>query len=307
MKPFEGRKRRWSDRKDGFKVRNLDPMGRIIPFIMKDKGDSWVLFEEKVDITHVQDFVRQKRREDMPNLSLYHVLFASIVRAISQVPQINRFVQNNTVYARNEIKIGMVVKRGLQHDSDRTMITPRFECDATLQDVINTIEADVQSINTDIKDVTEDANKTGLDALEILLDHLPNWLLRFVVWLLKWLDRHGWIPKKLTDLSPFHSSVCITNMGSFGMESVYHHCYEFGTLSIFGALGNKTTEYVPQKDGSVKKKTFLNLKFVIDERITDGYIYGLAFHQILSCFTHPEKLLTPPEKVVEDIIDRKKK
>ena len=62
MKPLEGRKRRWGDRNDGFLVRNLDPMGKLIPFIMKSKADSWVLFEDRIDITHTQDFLHQMRK-----------------------------------------------------------------------------------------------------------------------------------------------------------------------------------------------------------------------------------------------------
>ena len=39
MKPHEGRKRRWGDRKDGFRVRNIDPMTRLEPYIMPKKLD----------------------------------------------------------------------------------------------------------------------------------------------------------------------------------------------------------------------------------------------------------------------------
>ena len=57
MKPLEGRKRRIGDRYDGFLVRNLDPMGKLIPYIMRSKSDSWVLFEDRIDITHTQEFI----------------------------------------------------------------------------------------------------------------------------------------------------------------------------------------------------------------------------------------------------------
>lgn len=40
MIPFEGRKKKLGDRKDGFRIRNLDPMGLLIPYIMKTKSDS---------------------------------------------------------------------------------------------------------------------------------------------------------------------------------------------------------------------------------------------------------------------------
>ena len=101
MKPLEGRKRRFGDRRDGFLVRNLDPMGKLIPFIMKSKSDSWVLFEDRIDITHTQDFLHTMRKTDLPGLTLYHIIFAAVVRAYSQVPELNRFIKGSNIYARN--------------------------------------------------------------------------------------------------------------------------------------------------------------------------------------------------------------
>ena len=302
MLPLQGRKRRFGDRKDGFRVRNIEPMNRIEPFVMPEKSDAWVLFEDTMDITHVQEFVREHRRSDMPDLTLYHVLFASFVRAISQVPQINRFSIGHNIYARNELKFAMVVKKGLGFDADRTIIMPRFHLDATLPEVKEAIEKEVNAVDMEAKSVKE-GKKSGFDILEVALGKIPTPILRFVFFLLRKLDYYGLLPKALTDLSPFHSSVFITNMGSFGMDSVYHHVYNFGTLSVFGALGKKQIVYVPQKDGSVKKKVMLNMKFVVDERITDGFVFGQGIHEALMCFMHPEKLMERPEKVIQDEID----
>ena len=93
MKPLEGRKRRRGDRYDGFLVRNVDPMGTLIPFIMKTKTDSWVLLDDKIDITHTQHFMRSMRSSgEIPNISLYQSVFASLLRTIAEVPEVNRFV-----------------------------------------------------------------------------------------------------------------------------------------------------------------------------------------------------------------------
>ena len=304
MLPLEGRKRRFGDRKDGFRVRNIEPMNLIEPFVMYEKSDAWVLFEEKVDITHVQEFVREHRRTDMPDLTLYHVLFAAFVRAISQTPQINRFAIGHRIYARNELKFAMVVKKGMGHDADRSIIMPRFHLDATLPEVKAAIEKEVAGVDLETKDV-EKGKKNAFDYLELALGKIPTPILRFVFFLLRHMDNHGLLPKALTDLSPFHSSVFITNMGSFGMDSVYHHVYNFGTLSVFGALGKKQIEYVPQKDGSTRKKVFVNMKFVVDERITDGFVFGMGIHEALMCFMKPERLMERPEKVIQDEIDKK--
>ena len=303
MLPMEGRKRRFGDRKDGFKVRNIEPMSRIEPFLMREKSDAWVLFDDKVDITHVQEFVREHRKADMPDLTLYHVLFASFIRAICKVPQANRFTIGGNIYARNELKFSMVVKKGMGFDADRTIIMPRFHLDATLPEVKETIDKEVAAIDMEAKSV-EAGKKTAFDILEVALGKIPNPVLRFVWFLLRHLDNHGWLPKALTDLSPFHASMFVTNMGSFGMDAVYHHIYNFGTVSIFGAIGKKQIEYVPQKDGSVKKKVMINLKFVVDERITDGFVFGAGLHEALMCFMHPEKLMERPDKVEQDQIDK---
>lgn len=305
-KLFEGRKKRFGDRKDGFKVRNLDPMTRLTGYIMNEKTDAWVLFEEDLDITHTQAFIKE-HKEDLPGLSLYHIMYAAMVRMISQTPQINRFCIHNNVFARNEIKIAMVVKRGMKQDSDRSAITPRFSPDDTLKDVMDRIDAEVSKFDRTVDKVEEDENAQGLDKLEIVLSMIPDFILRFVVWLLKFLDRYGLLPKFLTDLSPFHASLFITNMGSFGMDSVYHHIYEFGTVSGFGGMGMKKIRYETKRNGERVRKVYIPFKFVIDERICDGYTYGVAFKQIRDYIARPEQLLTPPEKINEDIIDRKRK
>ena len=257
MKPLEGRKRRFGDRNDGFLVRNLDPMGKLIPYIMRSKSDSWVLFEDRIDITHTQEFLHTMRKSQIPGLTLYHIVFAAIVRTYSQVPELNRFIQRNNIYARNEMKGSMVVMKGMQRDSERTTIMPRFEMDATLPEVVKEIEALANPIDR-TKKVAEDENRNDFDKLELALALIPGWLIRFVFSLLKFLDRYGLIPRKITGLSPFHSSFFITNMGSIGMQPVYHHIYEFGTISIFGAIGSKETVHELDRKGNLRRKTYLN-------------------------------------------------
>ena len=304
MQPFEGRKRRWGDRNDGFLVRNMDPMSKLIPYIMTSMTDSWVLFEDKIDITHTQEFIRDMRAGEIPGLTLYQVIFAAVVRTISQVPQINRFEMNRRIYARNHIKMAMVVKKGMSLAGDRTTLMPFFDPADTLKDVVDKINGEMAKIDRSVNSVEADENKTGFDVLQLALSSISNVVMKVVFWLLKKLDKIGLLPRRLTDLSPFHTTAFITNMGSFGMDAVYHHIYEFGTLSIFGAIGNKEIVYETQRDGSVKRKVYLNMKFVADERITDGYSYGVAFKHIKNNIMKPEKMLLPPEKVVEDVIDK---
>ena len=306
MKPHEGRKRKWGDRYDGFKVRNLDPMGMLVPYIMLDKVDSWVLFEAKIEISKAEEFIRNMRKEKIPTLTLYHVVFAALARAMVDVPEMNRFVKNCKIYSRNTIKGAMVVMKGMKRDSERTTITPEFECDDTLVDVVEKIDKLTSGIDKTVK-VREDKNKNDFDMLEVVLCAIPSFILKYFIKFMSWLDGFGKMPKIINRLSPFHSSFFITNMGSIGLDAVYHHIYEFGTLSLFTSIGKKEVCYEVDSKGVVHRKVYVKMQTVVDERATDGYIYTIGFKALKKYIMKPELLMTPPENIKFDIIDKEKK
>jgi hypothetical protein len=65
------------------------------------------------------------------------------------------------------------------------------------------------------------------------------------------MDFYGIMPKAIHKVSPFHTSVFLTNMGSLGTDPIYHHIYNFGTTSIFIAMGKKRKQRVINKDGKI--------------------------------------------------------
>ena len=62
------------------------------------------------------------------------------------------------------------------------------------------------------------------------------------------MDKHGHLPKSIIKLSPFHTSAYITNVGSLGINSIYHHIYNFGTTSLFFAMGKKKKSFIYEDD-----------------------------------------------------------
>ena len=304
MRPLEGRKRRWGDRCDGYRVRNLDPMTMIEPYFMRTNSDSWVLFEDDIEISGTQEFLQRVRKEDMPGLTLYQVVFAAMVRMIAEIPELNRFVVNRRIYARNEIKASMVVMKEMKRDAERSVITPKFE----LEDTLREIAAKIQEQANPIKEKDEENKaKNSTEWLERLLCSLPSWLLKMVISLIFFCDNRGWIPKKIIDMSPFHSSFFITNMGSLGVAPVHHHIYEIGTVSMFGAIGNKEVRYEIDKDGKPVRKLYLKLRFVVDERAADGLLFAEGFRLMKKYISKPELLMEVSKKIKHDVIDRPKK
>lgn len=295
-------KRRFGDRYDGYRIHKLDPIMQITPAVMRTRLDSQVFFDYKLDITELEKFIREHRKTDIPDLRMLHIFMAAMVRLMSQYPRLNRFIAGKKVYARNCYSISIACKRSLSNDDEETTITPRFEPEDTLTDVAKKLEA---ALKNDVYNSRIEGNKT--DVVARVLGAVPTFIKAGVVDLMRNLDKIGLMPKVIYNASPFHASMFITDLGSCGIGPIYHHLYEFGTCSVFVAMGKKESEYYIDASGEVKLRKYINVKIVADERICDGFYYASAMKTFTRLIRHPEKLILPPEEVVMDDIGRKVK
>jgi len=289
----------WGDRYDGWRVRNVDTVFSVIPYFLRTRMDSQNFFEESVNIDHIEDFIKE-HRDDIPNLSIMHVIMASLVRLISQRPNLNRFVIWNKIFARNHLNFSIAVKRSLCDDGEETLIKPYFMPSDTLEDIVRKVTQE-QASNQQV------GQKNSSDAISKILGYLPDFLLRTVVWILLHLDKVGLMPRFINQASPWHCSIFLTNIGSIGVESIYHHLYEFGTCSMFVAMGKKSRSHAIGKEGTLLPHKSIQLKFVLDERICDGFYYASSMRMLSKYLADPSLLLVPPEKVVLDDGVRKKR
>lgn len=287
------RKRRLGDRWDGYRVRKLDLPFYIIPNIMRSRLDSQVFFNIPVEIDQLEKYVHRKRAEDMPNLRIMHVAVAAAVRMFALRPQLNRFIAGKKIYSHKDISFSMTIKKSLTDDGAETEICPVFEPTDTLYDVVEKFNAEYEKAFAE--------EETDTDKLNRIVGMTPTWLKSFVVFIVRNLDKVGLCPKFIIKASPFHASAYVTDVGSLGVDSVYHHLYEFGTVSCFMAIGKK--QYVPyvKEDGTLGKKKIINFRFVLDERITDGHYYASSIRSFTRYIKHPELLEQIPENLPEDI------
>ncbi|MEI6052676.1 MAG: 2-oxo acid dehydrogenase subunit E2 [Opitutaceae bacterium] len=285
---------RWTmgDRYDGWRVRKVDAVFSVIPYFLRTRMDAQNFFEEKVDIDHIEAFIKQ-HKDDIPDLSVMHVIMASLVRLISQRPHLNRFVIWNKIFARNHVNFSIAVKRSLSDEGEETLIKPYFLPTDTLQDIVHKTRHEQENNQ-------KQGQQNSSDTISKILGVLPEFLLRFVVFMLLHLDKVGLMPKFINKASPWHSSIFLTNIGSIGVESIYHHLYEFGTCSMFVAMGKKSRRNSIDRNGDMKSHKSILLKFVLDERICDGFYYASSMRILNKILTDPSVLLSPPEKVSID-------
>jgi len=280
--------------KNWYKIKTLEPMNMVSPFIMVKRNESSNMFTDRIEITQAEKYIRKKRKEGLKGFGFLHLLIAAYVRTVSQRPGINRFIRGQRVYARKNIEVAMTIKKELKLDAPETCIKATYMPSNTADEVYNIFNSLVDEYKTT-------SNESNFDNAAKILRYIPSLLLKFVVFLLKILDYFGILPKFLLNLSPFHGSIFLTSMGSLGIPPVFHHLYDFGNLPIFISYGAKYEENSLDKEGNVVTKKYIDYTVVMDERICDGHYYASAIKYLKTIFANPEILDNPPEKVVEDI------
>ncbi len=276
-------------RADGKRLRHTDPMYRVAAHIMDKRVDSMNMITIDIPYEPMQEYINKKRKEGI-RISHMSLVIAAYIRTMAEFPELNRFIVNKKIYTRNEVAVGMVVlKSGEDHSG--TMSKMYFDKANTIFEVNDIINKYVDDNRN-----TPENNKT--EKLIKILVGIPG-LLNVGVKAFKLLDRYGLLPKAIINASPFHMSVGITNLASIRTNHIFHHCYEFGTTSVFMAMGN--LREVPKRKGDeIIFVRSLPIGVVMDERVCSGSYFALAFKTLKHYLANPELLETPPEKVLED-------
>ena len=286
-------KRRFGDRPDGRKIRSLDPLNMVSPYIMCKRNDASTLITVTVDVENIEKYIKKKRSERLKGFGILHVLLATYVRSAAQRPGINRFISGQKIFARYDIQMMLTIKKEMKLDAQETIIKLFCSPSESPEDIY-------RKLNALIEQNRVEGDKSEFDSVARIFNYIPGLLLKFAVWLLNLLDYFGLLPRFLLKVSPFHGSLFVTSMGSLGIPAIYHHLYNFGNVSIFCSYSAKRTETILDKEGNPVTKKFVDFKFVLDERTCDGHYYSSALKLMNDYLRHPEKLDNDVE-VIPDI------
>ena len=289
-----GGKRRFGDRREGRRLRTLDPYNELSPFIMRAKSESSVYFSDSIEITEAERYLREKRSGGYPGMGVLHLFTAAYVRAISQYPGVNRFISGQRIFARKNIEFIMTIKKELKVGSSETSIKVIFDPCDTIDDVYRKQSAEIDKVKNE-------GEATDTDSAARALMKMPRLILKFAVWVIYVLDYFGILPKALLNASPFHGSIVITDLGSIGAPAVYHHLYNIGNMPLFMSIGTKRKAMEKKPDGSMAERKYIDYMLTLDERICDGFYFAQAMRLFKSILRDPRVLDKPPEIVVDDI------
>ncbi len=274
------------------KVKGIPPMAKIVPFIMVNRNGSCNLVKDCFESSKVEKYIKEKQAEGMTNISIMHVMIAAYIRIVAQRPALNRFIRGQRVWTRKNVEVALTIKQEMTLDAPDTCVKITLPKSSTIKEVY-------EALNKEIVGFRENPDNDFENVVKVLAS-IPRLLMKFLIHLLKTLDYFNLLPKFLLEISPFHCSYYITSMGSLGIPPIYHHLYDFGTCPVFCAFGTKRREYEMDAEGTVKKKSYIDFTYVLDERICDGYYYASALKMLKNIMKNPWQLDETVE-VVEDI------
>ena len=279
-------------RPDGKRIKGIDPIMRITPYIMPMRCDAQVFLKHRADMDILSSYIRQQKLEKNEQLSHMQIIVAAYVRAISQNPQVNRFIMNKQLYARNNCSAAFTILKD-PHDADKgeAVVKIKFDPTDTIYDVRDRMEAGIAANRGD--------QPSGfIDKLLRFLFAVPG-LATVIVGIVRFLDRYGLAPAVLMEELPFYVGMYITNTASIGLHDVNHHIYNWGNVGLFFGMG-LVEKVAVVEDGETRMKRYLPIGITADERVCSGAHYARFFSDVKRYFEHPELLEQPPETVCYD-------
>jgi len=267
-------------RSDGKLVKDIPAFDKLIPHIMDKRYDATNFVKVEFDMTNLHKFLRTLRAEG-ERAGIMDAVITAFVFLTQNTPELNRFIANKKIYQRNHVCVSFAILKPSESG----------EVVETAVKVYIDPDDDLLSISAKIRDIIkENEQPQNHSAMDRFIDKITSsWLFPagFFVGLIKFLDRRGILPKSIIKMSPFHTTLFISNLASIKMNYVYHHLFEFGTTSVFITLG------MPRRiiTQSGKTKRVMTLGISLDERIGTGVIWAKALFEFKKSLENPELLV----------------
>jgi len=258
------------NRPDGTLVPGLSPVRYIMPFLMRGRNESAVLHEARFDLSRTHGWLQRWSAANGRKATLFHLILWALARTLHERPGLNRFVSGGRIYQRNGVYLSFAAKAAFADDAP--IVTIKLECpkDDTFAACVDRVVAAVGGAREPAAGAPARKASTVDQELKLAMA-LPTFLLRGVMALLRWLDRVNLMPAGMIASDPMYASAFLANLGGLGIDDTFHHLYEYGTVSLFGAVGRAEKAVFVGASGAPEVRDALKVCWSFDERINDGF------------------------------------
>ncbi len=252
--------------------------------IYKKPVDSKILGQSEVDVTDLEAYVAEKRRQGL-KITLTHVFTLAAARALRfEIPELNTYIRRGKVISRPQIDAMVSV---LLEGSEMGSIKIHNADQITLEEMSEIMSVEIKKARTGVENKTMDM-KGRLAAIPW---PFRQWLFKFLqLYTISWgfsFKRWGLTPNSF-------GSFIVSNIGTLGLDLGFPALMPTSNVSfvlILGAVNKKpwvvNEEIVPRK--------IITLGAALDHRVCDGSHGGRLFRYLKYIVKNPGLLEKTPE------------
>lgn len=287
------------DRRDGKRVRNLDGMHAIMPYIKPKRCDSDVYINTKIDMTNLVKYMDDlKKIYPEKKITYFHLFSMAIAKTFFNRPLLNRYIINKKYYDKYDVTLGFVAKVSFDDISKELMtnivVDPSWSVFELADDVYNRVNK-----------IRTSKNENDTDGAVNMVGSLPKPLLSLAMKIVKFADNHDMVPSSWTKDLIYYSSCIVSNLGSINCGSIYHNLTDLGTNSILFTMGKIHKESSVDDKDKVVVRNVCDFGINLDERIADGFYFAKSIQLFEYILNNPKLLEGRADDIIN--IDSKKK
>ncbi|MBQ7960775.1 MAG: 2-oxo acid dehydrogenase subunit E2 [Clostridia bacterium] len=275
--------RRWGDRSDAYRVRDIDGLHFYMAYLMPKRTDAEVYINEKIDVTELLSYIKEKNATGERKVTLFHCFIAAVARTIRMRPLLNRYISGKRYYMRRDISMGFTVKKRFADHAEESLVIYHPKDDENVCAITDRLSPKVAEAKKEEKGVKVD------DLLNIV-KKLPKPVMNLFMACLCFADSHGLMPKAFSSVDTNYVTVMLSNLGSIKCDAVYHHLNNFGTNGIVITIGEIHKELVLDENNQQSVRDIVNIGVTLDERIADGFYFARSLKLVKHLFKNPELL-----------------
>lgn len=286
------RDKRWGDRRDAYWIRDVDGLHTIMPHLMNKRTDAEVYVNYELDVTELMSFLKERNASETGDRTkFFHCVIMAVARLVQLRPELNTYVSGRRMYIRHKTSMAFVARRDFKDGSRESLIITEVEDDWTLRKVTDEITGSIRHVR--------ETESYGVDKTLDRFAKVPRPLLMLVMGVVRLLDFYGKTPRSITAGDPNFCTVLLSNLGSIGCPSVYHHLNNYGTNSIVATIGTIRSKEMIDKDGSRSVREVVDVGITMDERIADGIYFARSLKTLQDILSKPELLDIPMRERIE--------
>ncbi len=252
---------------------------KVASTIYKKPADSKVFGAVEVDVTELERFISEKRKNGL-KITLTHMFVLILAKAIkTDIPELNCYVKRGKIIHRDNIDALVSV---LQADSGMGSVMVHNADQLNLEQLASVLAGEIR------KSRKGDENKS-MESKNILA-RLPwpfrKWLFRFYKTLT--IDWGVSVPFLGLNNNSF-GSFLLTNIGTLGLDTGYPALMPASNISFVFVLGGVKKKPVVIDDQIVIRR-IMSLAIVLDHRLVDASHGGKLLRYIKHMIKHPGEI-----------------